>query len=126
MFFDFVPSPISIDLFHVLVTIAGAASAVRDESCNPVQGQELDEWHGEPCEVRPLLSLGPAMNVLDERSRTVVTKLFGRKVESGRDSQSVERCVTRIFSLREVLFRDAQDSFVRETPWLLLTIGIHV
>ncbi len=68
-------APIAIDVLHVTQPVAGAAAGVGHEDGKAVERQELDERHGEPREIGPLLPLWPAVDVVDQRPRPLVAKL---------------------------------------------------
>src|SRR2546422_2182108 len=69
-------TPVLVNPLHVTHAIPGASPNVRDKHGESIEGQKLDERHREPSKIRPLLSLGTPMNVLDQRSRTLVSE-FG-------------------------------------------------
>src|SRR6266852_7082520 len=90
-------APVLVDPLHVTHTIPSASPNVRNKDRESVKGQVLDERHREPGEIWPLLSLRTPMNVLDKRSRTLVSEVGRRQVQPSRNSQSVKRSVARIF-----------------------------
>src|SRR5437879_4847259 len=109
---DVVPTPIPINELHVSHTITGASTDVRDEDRESVQRQVLDQRHREPGEIRSLLPLRPAMNILNKWARTLVSKLGRWKIESSRDPQSVPSSITRIFPRGKIVRGNTQHFLV--------------
>src|SRR6266581_3408908 len=108
-------APVLVHPLHVAHTIARTTSHVWNEDRETIQCQVLDQGHREPCEIRPLLSLRPSVNIFDQRSRTLVTEFWGGEIESCRNLQSVKRCIAGIFAGRKILIRNAKDLFACET-----------
>ena len=78
------PTPVAVDTLRVVEPVAGRSARVRDEHGEPLEREDLDERHREPREVRPFLALRPAVDVVDERPRTLVAELGRREVEPSR------------------------------------------
>src|SRR5713226_1715200 len=108
-------TPVLVNPLHVTHTIPSASPNVRNKDRESIKGQVLDERHREPCKIWPLLPLGTTMNILDKRSRTLVSKLGRRQVEPSRNSQSVKRSIAGIFASRKILVRNTQDPFAGKT-----------
>src|SRR5260370_19069933 len=108
-------APVLVDPLHVTHTIPSASPNVRNKDRESIESQVLDERHREPGKIWPLLSLGTPMNILDKRSRTLVSEFGRRQIEPSRNSQSVKRSVAGIFPSRKILIRNAQDPFVCKT-----------
>src|SRR5713101_1300361 len=108
-------APVLVHPLHVTHTIPSASPNVRNKDRESIKGQVLDERHREPCKIWPLLSLGTPMNILDKRSRTLVSEFGRRQVEPSRNSQSVKRSVAGIFASGKILVRNAQDPFAGKT-----------
>src|SRR5260370_25485005 len=108
-------APVLVDPLHVTHTIPSASPNVRNKDRESIKSQVLDERHREPGKIWPLLSLRTLMDVLDKRSRTLVSEFGRRQVEPSRNSQSVKRSVAGIFASRKIFVRNAQDLFAGKT-----------
>ena len=97
------PAPVAIDLLRVLEAVAGRAARVRNEDREALEGEDLDQRYREPREVRTLLALRPAVDVVHERPRALVSELGRREVETRRDAQAVVRLERRVLAGREEL-----------------------
>src|SRR5688500_17073601 len=97
-----VATPISIYTLGVAQSISCAAAGVGDEYGETIEGEELDEGHREPGEVRPLLSLWAAVDVVHQGAAAFETKLLRRHIESGRYAQAVMACEGGIFTARQL------------------------
>ena len=85
------PAPVAVDPLRVVEAVAGRAARVRHEHGEPLERQELDQRHREPREVRPLLALRSAVDVVHERPRPVEAELGRRQVQPRRYAQPVVR-----------------------------------
>src|SRR5262249_1106201 len=91
-------APVAVDARHVVLAVAGRAANVRYEYGEPAQRQVLNERHREPREVRPLLALWTAMDVVHDRTRPDESQLFRRQVETRRDAESIVARERRILA----------------------------
>src|SRR3989442_9183158 len=108
-------APVLVDPLHVTHAVPGASPNVRNKDREAIKGQVLDERHREPGKIWPLLSLRTPMNVLDERSWTLVTQPRRWEIEPSGNSQSVKRSVASIFASGKIVIRNPQNLFAGET-----------
>ncbi len=101
------PAPVVIHPFGVRQAVAGAAAYVGDEDGKAVQRQVLDQGHGEPGEIGAFLALRAAVDVEDDRTRSLEAQARRGQVEPRRNAQPVVADEGGIFPRREQLRRDA-------------------
>ena len=68
-------APVAVDALHVVEPVPGRAARVGDEDREALEREGLDERHREPREVRPLLALRAAVDVVDEGPGPFVPEL---------------------------------------------------
>jgi hypothetical protein len=69
------PTPVMVDTLRVVEAVAGRPARVGHEDGEALEREDLDERHREPSEVRLLLALRPAVNVVDEGALTLEPQL---------------------------------------------------
>src|SRR5439155_24098882 len=72
-------------------SIAGASAHIRHKDRKTVQRQKLNQRHREPGEVGSLLALWAAMNIVDQRARSLKAERGGRQIEPRRNTQPIIR-----------------------------------
>ena len=109
------PAPVLVNPLHVTHAVPSASPNIWNKNCEPIKGEILNERHREPGKIWPLLSLRTPMDILNQRSRTLVSESGRRQVEPSRNSQSVKRSVASIFASGKILIRNAQNLLAGKT-----------
>ena len=77
--------------FGIAQSITGAAAHIGHKDRKAAQRQILNQRHREPGEVGSLLALWPAMNIVDQRARSLKAERGGRQIEPRRNTQPIIR-----------------------------------
>src|SRR5512142_1653141 len=107
------PAPVAVDLLGVVQSIPGAAAHVWYKYGEAVQREELDQRHREPGEIGALLALRPAMDVINQRARALVTQRGSWQVQARGNARAIERNKRGILARRKLAGGNPQHALVR-------------
>ena len=106
-------APVAVDALRVVERRSPSSRGRSGRTRRSPQREDLDQRHREPREVGALLALRAAVDVVDERPRSLVAERVGGEVEACRDAQSVVRVEGRILAGGEQLRREPERAFAR-------------
>ena len=83
-------APVPVHLLGVFQSVTGAPPRVGNEDGEALQSEKLDQRHGEPGEIRPLLALGASVDVVDQGAGPLIYPALRLAGNRGRKCECVE------------------------------------